>query len=65
MVIDQQRKQHADVTGRYDDREFTGALQDLATTQADGLKRAEGYRPLTRQAFAEIIKGRMPEAIDH
>ena len=32
--------------------------------QADGLEWGEGYRPLGRQALAEIIQGRMSEAID-
>ena len=33
--------------------------------QADGLEWGEGYRPLGRAALAEIIQGRMAEAIDH
>ena len=33
--------------------------------QADGLEWGEGYRPLGRQALAEIIQGRMAEAIDY
>ena len=33
--------------------------------QADGLEWGEGYRPLGRQALAEIIQGRMAEAVDH
>ena len=32
--------------------------------QADGLDWGEGYRPLGRQALAEIIQGRMAEAVD-
>ena len=32
--------------------------------QADGLEWGEGYRPLGRQALAEIIEGRMAEAVD-
>ena len=32
--------------------------------QADGLEWGEGYRPLGRQALAEIIQGRMAEAVD-
>ena len=32
--------------------------------QADGLEWGEGYRPLGRQALAEIIEGRMSEAVD-
>ena len=33
--------------------------------QADGLEWSEGYRALGRQALAEIIQGRMAEAVDH
>ena len=33
--------------------------------QADGLEWGEGYRPLGRQALAEIIQGRMVEAVDY
>ena len=33
--------------------------------QADGLEWGEGYRPLGREALAEIIQGRMVEAVDH
>ena len=33
--------------------------------QADGLEWGEGYRPLGRAALAEIIQGRMAEAVDH
>ena len=32
---------------------------------ADGLEWGEGYRPLGRQALAEIIQGRMAEAVDY
>ena len=32
--------------------------------QADGLDWGEGYRPLGRRALAEIIEGRMSEAVD-
>ena len=32
--------------------------------QADGLEWGEGYRPLGREALAEIIQGRMVEAVD-
>ena len=32
--------------------------------QADGLEWGEDYRPLGRQALAEIIQGRMAEAVD-
>ena len=32
--------------------------------QADGLEWGEGYRPLGRKALAEIIEGRMAEAVD-
>ena len=32
--------------------------------QADGLEWGEGYRPLGRQALAEIIQGQMVEAVD-
>ncbi len=32
--------------------------------QTDGLERREGYRPLYRQALAEIIEGWMAEAAD-
>ena len=33
--------------------------------QADGLEWGEGYRPLGREALAEIIQGRMAEAVDY
>ena len=33
--------------------------------QADGLEWGEGYRPLGRRALAEIIEGRMAEAVDY
>ena len=33
--------------------------------QADGLGWSEGYRPLGRRALAEIIEGRMAEAVDY
>ena len=33
--------------------------------QADGLEWGDGYRPLGRQALAEIIQGRMVEAVDY
>ena len=32
--------------------------------QADGLEWGEGYRSLGRRALAEIIEGRMAEAVD-
>ena len=32
--------------------------------QSDGLEWGEGYRPLGRQALAEVIQGRMAEAVD-
>jgi hypothetical protein len=32
--------------------------------QGDGLKWGENYRPLARQALAEIIEGRLAEAVD-
>ena len=33
--------------------------------QADGLEWGEGYRPLGREALAEIIQGQMAEAVDY
>ena len=33
--------------------------------QADGLEWGEGYRPLGREVLAEIIQGRMAEAVDY
>ena len=40
------------------------AFEVMKEMQADGLDRGEGYRPPGRQALAEIIEGRMAEAVD-
>ncbi len=40
------------------------AFEVVKEMQADGLEWGEGYRPLGRQALAEIIEGRMAEAVD-
>ena len=41
------------------------AFEIVKAMQADGLEWGEGYRPLGREALAEIIQGRMAEAVDH
>jgi len=41
------------------------AFEVVKAMQADGLDWAEGYRPLGRQALAEIIEDQMAAAIDH
>ena len=40
------------------------AFEVVKAMQSDGLEWGEGYRPLGRQALAEIIQGRMAEAVD-
>lgn len=40
------------------------AFEVVKAMQADGLEWGEGYRALGRQALAEIIEGRMAEAVD-
>ena len=40
------------------------AFEVVKAMRADGLEWGEGYRPLGRQALAEIIQGRMAEAVD-
>ena len=40
------------------------AFEVVKEMQAGGLDWGEGYRPLGRQALAEIIEGRMAEAVD-
>ena len=40
------------------------AFAAVKEMQSDGLEWGEGYRPLGRQALAEIIQGRMAEAVD-
>ena len=40
------------------------ALEAVKAMQDDGLEWGEGYRPLGRPALAEIIQGRMAEAVD-
>ena len=40
------------------------AFEVVKEMQAEGLEWGEGYRPLGRQALAEIIQGRMAEAVD-
>ena len=41
------------------------AFEVVKEMQADGLEWGEGYRPLGRRALAEIIEGRMAEAVDY
>ena len=40
------------------------AFEVVKAMQADGLEWGVGYRPMGRQALAEIIEGRMDEAVD-
>ena len=40
------------------------AFEVVKAMRADGLEWGEGYRPLGRQALAEIIQGRMAEAVE-
>lgn len=40
------------------------AFEVVKAMQADGLEWGEGYRPLGRQALAEIIEGQMAAAVD-
>ena len=40
------------------------SFEVVKAMRADGLAWGEGYRPLGRQALAEIIQGRMAEAVD-
>lgn len=40
------------------------AFEIVKAMQADGLEWGEGYRPLGRQALAEIIEGQMAAAVD-
>ena len=40
------------------------AFEVVKAMRADGLEWGESYRPLGRQALAEIIQGRMAEAVD-
>lgn len=40
------------------------AFEVVKQMQADGLEWGEGYRPAGRRALAEIIEGRMAEAVD-
>jgi hypothetical protein len=40
------------------------AFEVVKAMQADGLDWSEGFRPLGRQAVAEIIEQRMVKAID-
>jgi hypothetical protein len=40
------------------------AFEMVKAMQADGLEWGEGYRPLGRQALAEIIEGQMAAAVD-
>ena len=40
------------------------AFEVVKAMRPDGLEWGEGYRPLGRQALAEIIQGRMAEAVD-
>lgn len=40
------------------------AFEVVKQMQADGLEWGEGYRPPGRRALAEIIEGRMAEAVD-
>lgn len=41
------------------------AFEVVKEMQSDGLEWGEGYRPLGRRALAEIIEGRMAEAVDY
>ena len=41
------------------------AFEVVKSMQADGLEWGESYRPLGRQALAEVIQGRMAEAVDY
>ena len=43
---------------------LSDAFAMVKAMRADGLEWGEGYRPLGRQALAEIIEGQMEEAID-
>jgi len=45
-------------------RSLPRALAMVKAMQADGLEWGEGYRPLGRQALAEIIEGQMADAVD-
>jgi hypothetical protein len=40
------------------------AFEVVKAMQADGLEWGEGYRPLGRQAIAEIIEDQMAAAVD-
>jgi hypothetical protein len=40
------------------------AFEVVKAMQADGLDWGEGYRPLGRQALAEIIEDQMASAVD-
>lgn len=40
------------------------AFEFVKEMRADGLEWSEGYRPLGRRALAEIVEGRMAEAVD-
>ena len=40
------------------------AFEVVQEMQSDGLDWGEGYRPLGRRALAEIVEGRMAEAVD-
>lgn len=40
------------------------AFEVVKEMQAGGLDWGEGYRPLGRRALAEIVEGRMAEAVD-
>jgi putative transposase len=41
------------------------AFELVKAMQADGLEWGEGYRPLARQALAEVIEAQMAAALDH
>ena len=45
-------------------RSLPVAFEMMKAMQADGLGWGEDYRPLAREALAEIIEGRMHEAVD-
>ena len=40
------------------------AFEMVKAMQADGLEWGEGYRPLGRQALAEVIEDQMAAAVD-
>jgi len=45
-------------------RSLPGAFELVKGMQAQGLEWGEGYRPLGRQAIADVLRGQMDQAID-